>query len=173
MYDSPLARAEAFCERFGLRIPVLLAPMAGACPPSLSIAVARAGGLGACGALLMRPDAIRAWAAEFRAGTDSVFQMNLWVPDPPPRRDPEAEAALRAFLARWGPEVPPDAGEATPPDFTAQCDALLEGIVTLLAFLPRFATAAARGVRSRRDLGTGLLSPDFEGSRPHTPVLSG
>jgi nitronate monooxygenase len=126
MHESPLARAGAFCERFGLRIPILLAPMAGACPPSLSVAVARAGGLGACGALLMRPDAILAWAAEFRAGTGGAFQMNLWVPDPPPRRDPGVEAAVRAFLGRWGPEVPPGAGDATPPDITAQREALLE-----------------------------------------------
>ena len=40
--------AETFCTRFGLRRPILLAPMAGACPPALSIAVANAGGLGAC-----------------------------------------------------------------------------------------------------------------------------
>lgn len=52
MTESPaLARANAFARANGLRIPILLAPMAGACPPSLSIAVAEAGGLGACGAL--------------------------------------------------------------------------------------------------------------------------
>jgi len=34
-------RATAFCERHGLRVPVLEAPMAGACPASLAIAVAR------------------------------------------------------------------------------------------------------------------------------------
>src|SRR5919206_2587299 len=121
-----LARAEAFCARFGLRLPVLLAPMAGACPPSLSIAVANAGGLGACGALLMQPAAILQWAAEARAGSSGPFQLNLWVPDPPPARDPAREAAVRAFLAQWGPEVPPGAGDATPPDFAAQCEALLE-----------------------------------------------
>ena len=38
--SSILARTEGFCEAYGLRVPVLLAPMAGACPPSLSIAVA-------------------------------------------------------------------------------------------------------------------------------------
>jgi nitronate monooxygenase len=64
-----LSRSEAFCARFGLRLPILLAPMAGACPPALSIAVAEVGGLGACGALLMRPEAIGAWAAEVRAGS--------------------------------------------------------------------------------------------------------
>jgi nitronate monooxygenase len=99
--------------------------MAGACPPSLSIAVARAGGLGACGALLMDPAAIAAWVAEFRAGTDGPFQLNLWLPEPPPRRDPDNERALRDFLANWGPPVPLQAGDAVPPDFAAQCDALL------------------------------------------------
>ncbi len=123
---SPLRRSEAFCARFGLTVPILLAPMAGASPPSLSVAVASAGGLGACGALLMQPAAILKWAAEFRAGSNGPFQLNLWIPDPPPRRDPAHEAALRHFLGQWGPEVPQAAGDATPPDFAAQCGALLE-----------------------------------------------
>jgi len=54
--SSPLNRARAFAERLGMRVPILLAPMAGACPASLSIAIANAGGLGACGALLMKPE---------------------------------------------------------------------------------------------------------------------
>ena len=44
-YSSPRARAEAFTGALGIRLPILLAPMAGACPPSLSITVANAGGL--------------------------------------------------------------------------------------------------------------------------------
>ena len=84
---SPLARARAFCDAFELRLPILMAPMAGACPASLAIAVANAGGLGGCGALLMKPEAIRAWSAEVRAQTNGAFQINLWIPDPPPRHD--------------------------------------------------------------------------------------
>jgi nitronate monooxygenase len=121
-----VARAQTFCERFRLRLPILLGPMAGACPPSLAIAVANAGGLGACGALLMQPKAIAEWATEVRAGTAGVFQLNLWVPDPPPRRDEAHEAEVRRFLAQWGPEVSREAGDATPPDFAAQCAALLD-----------------------------------------------
>ena len=45
-------RAKAFCDGLGLRMPILLAPMAGACPPALSAAVANAGGMGAMGALV-------------------------------------------------------------------------------------------------------------------------
>lgn len=121
-----LARAKNFCDAYDVRLPVLLAPMAGACPPSLSIAVANAGGLGACGALLMAPEAIKAWATEVRAGGNGGFQINLWIPDPPPMRDPGREAAIRTFLGQWGPEVPLDDGDATPPDFSSQCEALLE-----------------------------------------------
>ncbi len=123
--DSVRARATRFCDAYGLRAPILLAPMAGACPPSLSIAVANAGGMGACGALLMQPSAIAAWVSEVQAGTRGPFQLNLWIPDPPPVRNDPAEAAVRAFLAKWGPEVAPTAGNASPPDFAAQCEAML------------------------------------------------
>lgn len=57
-----IARAEAFCRTFDLRVPILMAPMGGACPASLAIAVANAGGLGGRGALLLQPEAIRKWA---------------------------------------------------------------------------------------------------------------
>jgi nitronate monooxygenase len=106
-------------------LPILLGPMSGASAPSLSIAVANAGGLGACGALLLQPNEIIAWANEVRSNTKGVFQINLWIPDPPPKRDPEHEARVRNFLAKWGPAVPPEAGDATPPNFSAQCEALL------------------------------------------------
>jgi nitronate monooxygenase len=121
-----LTRTDAFCTRFGLRVPILLAPMAGACPPSLSIAVANAGGMGACGVLLLQPDAITQWVADFRAASNGPLQLNLWIPDPAPVRDAAHEAELRDFLGRWGPAVPADAGDATPPDFAAQCEAMLE-----------------------------------------------
>ena len=125
MPHPALTRAEAFCAAYDLRIPILQAPMAGACPPSLAIAVARAGGMGGCGTLLMAPAAIAAWAAEVRSATNGAFQLNLWIPDPPPARDREAEAAVRHFLGQWGPDVPAEAGDATPPDFAAQCEAML------------------------------------------------
>jgi nitronate monooxygenase len=119
-------RALAFCQRFGLRMPILLAPMAGASAPALSIAVADAGGMGAAGVLPMAPAEILEWARAVRAATSGPFQLNTWIPDPPPVRDPQHERGVRAFLAKWGPEVPADAGDAMPPEFAAQCEAMLE-----------------------------------------------
>jgi len=123
---SPVARAKEFSARLGIRLPVLLAPMAGACPPSLSIAVANAGGMGACGALLMKPDEIAAWCTEFRAYSREEFQINLWIPGPPPGRDAERERRQREYLAQWGPEVAESAAEGVLPDFSAQCGAMLQ-----------------------------------------------
>ena len=146
-----LARAEAFCAAYDLRIPILLAPMAGACPASLSIAVANAGGLGACGGLLMQPAAIKAWASEVRSGSNGGFQLNLWIPDPPPARDAAAEADVRAFLGTWGPEVPPDAGDAHLPDFAAQCEAMLEaGPSVISSIMGLYPPAFVAQMKARR-----------------------
>ncbi|HYK34910.1 nitronate monooxygenase [Alloacidobacterium sp.] len=125
-YSDPHTRAEAFTARLGIRLPILLAPMAGACPPSLSIAVANAGGLGACGALLMTPEAIQSWADEFRRQSKGEFQLNLWIPGLPQPRDFELEKLQRGYLATWGPPVPPEAGNGVLPDFDAQCEAMLK-----------------------------------------------
>jgi nitronate monooxygenase len=129
-----------------------MAPMAGACPPGLATAVANAGGMGGFGALMSAPDAIAAWAEEFRSRSNGSFQINLWVPDPPPRRDPKAERRVRDFLSQWGPPVPAEAGDAVQFDFAAQCDALLDAgpqVVSSIMglFAPEFVDALkTRGI---------------------------
>jgi nitronate monooxygenase len=149
---SPRARAEAFADRLGIGLPILLAPMAGACPPALSIAVANAGGLGACGALLMKPEEIRVWSDEFRKDSRGEFQINLWIPEAPPARDFELEKRQREFLGRWGPPVPPEAGDAFLPDFRAQCQTMLalapKAVSSIMGlYPPAFVTELkARGV---------------------------
>ena len=95
---SAATRAEAFCVRYGLRVPILMAPMAGACPPALAAAVANGGGMGGMGALLEGPDGIASWVAEFRASSNGAFQLNVWVPDPRPAPDPTREARVRDFI---------------------------------------------------------------------------
>jgi nitronate monooxygenase len=148
----PLDRADTFCRRFGLSVPILQAPMAGACPVGLAAAVANAGGMGGMGALLTAPAGIAEWAATFRAQSNGAFQMNLWIPDPPPARDAAAEARVRDFLGGFGPPVPAEAGDAAPPDFAAQCAALLEArpaaVSSIMGLYPPAFVAAlkARGI---------------------------
>lgn len=121
-----IKRAEKFAAEIGIKLPILLGPMAGACPVGLSIAVANGGGMGACGALLMQPETIKQWAADFREKTNNgAFQLNLWIPDAKVNRDVEHEAELCEFLSKWGPKVSAEAANETPPDFQAQCEALL------------------------------------------------
>lgn len=75
---------------------------------------------------MMQPDEIALWAGEVRAGSNGAFQLNNWIPDPEPQRDPDHEARVRGFLAKWGPDVPPEAGDARTPDFAQQCEAMLQ-----------------------------------------------
>lgn len=138
--NPALLRAEAFCRDYGIRLPILMAPMAGACPVPLAVAVGNAGGMGACGALLMGPDAIRDWSAKYRTGTNAGLHLNIWIPDPEPTRDAGQEAEVIRFLSQWGPEVPAGAGDARPLDFEAQCEAMIEAgpavISTIMGVLP-------------------------------------
>lgn len=131
----PLARARSFARAQGLRLPLLQAPMAGVPSMPLAVAVARAGGMASMGALLLAPAGIADWVARFRAeaGAAAPLQLNLWVPDPPPRRDAAHEARVAAFLALHGPAVPADAGDGTPPDFEAQLEAVIAARPTVLS----------------------------------------
>src|SRR5215471_11591804 len=99
--SSSIASAEKFANRLGIHVPILLAPMAGACPPSLSIAVANAVGVGACGGLMMKPDVIRSWIDACLKLSQGAFQIILWSPVPAPPRDLESEREVREFLAKW------------------------------------------------------------------------
>jgi nitronate monooxygenase len=122
-------RVQEFCDRFGLRVPILEAPMAGACPPGLAVAVAGAGGMGAAGVVLDPPERIAAWMGEFRAASDGPVQLNVWIPDPPDD-DPARVDAARAFLDRLG--VPGEPGPPAP-DFAEQCAAVLAARPTAIS----------------------------------------
>jgi len=146
---SPRQRASAFCDRFGLRVPILLAPMAGSNPPALAAAVANAGGLGAFGALNASPAAIAEWAAAFRAASNGGFQMNLWVPDPPPTRDPVAEAAVRATLAELAGQPIDDPGDgpfiqAFEAQFAAVLEAAPQAVSSIMGLFPPDLVAALK-----------------------------
>ncbi len=78
------------------------------------------------GALMTQPAGIRAWVQEFRAASSGPFQLNLWIPDPPPIRNQQDEERMRKFLEAWGPTVPEAAGDTVLPKFDDQCEMFLE-----------------------------------------------
>lgn len=134
------ARVAAFCERFGTSVPVLEAPMAGACPPELAAAVANAGGMGANGVVLDGPAKIADWVSRFRTMSDGALQLNIWLPDEPVDA-PDRVAAATAFLETFGSP----GADAEGPDFDAQCEAMLEAAPTVVSsimglFPPEYVT---------------------------------
>jgi nitronate monooxygenase len=146
------ARAKEFCASYGLKLPILLAPMAGACPAGLSAAVANAGGIGAMGALLMEPGGIAKWSDAFRSESNGAFQLNLWVPDPPQIAMRKLKTKSAVSWLTGAPRLRRKQGDAKPPDFAAQCSALLAARPRVVSsimgiFAPEFVTALkARGI---------------------------
>jgi nitronate monooxygenase len=86
-----------FAERFGLRLPLVQAPMVGATTPALVAAASNAGALGVLGAGAMTPEKLAAEVAEIRAATSRPFGINLFVLGPAAPDDAMLRRALDAI----------------------------------------------------------------------------
>jgi nitronate monooxygenase len=102
-------------DLFGIEVPILLAPMAGAADAELGIAVAEAGGLGAIPCAMLGPDQVRAQLGVYRQRTSRPLNLNFFchMVMPP---DAAREAAWRALLAPYYAEfgLAGDAGASGP-----------------------------------------------------------
>lgn len=119
----------AFTERFGIRYPLVQAPMAGGpTTAQLVAAVSNAGALGGLGAAVLSPDAMRDQVAAVRALTHAPFLVNLFILDDihadeaTIQRAQERLAPLREELAIPTPPVPTRFAENN----RAQIDTLIE-----------------------------------------------
>jgi nitronate monooxygenase len=127
----------------------------------------------------MHPAAIMSWVREVRAATDGPLQLNLWVPDPSPVRDPAHEARVCEFLAGWGPRVAPEAGDALPPDFNAQCEAFLDAAPPIVSsvmglYPPQFiARLKAKGIAWFANISTVAEARAAEAAGAEVVVAQG
>jgi nitronate monooxygenase len=96
-------------ERFGIELPVIQAPMAGANGPEMVIAVSEAGGLGSLPGALYTPQQLGEALASVRAGTRRPINVNFFAYAPAPE-DAAKQKAWRERLAPYYAELGLDAG---------------------------------------------------------------
>jgi nitronate monooxygenase len=100
-------------RRFGLRHPIIQAPLAGGGDtPALVAAVAEAGALGFIGAAYLTPAQIAEASRAVRARTARPFGIGLFAPQPLPAMPADAQPALARVAPYFGelglaPPVPP------------------------------------------------------------------
>jgi nitronate monooxygenase len=99
-------------ELFGIRLPVIQAPMAGSQGSDLAIVVSNAGGLGSLPCAMLTADGMRAELQAIRAATDQPFNVNFFC-HTPLAADAGREAAWRKLLAPYFRECGVDPSEGS------------------------------------------------------------
>ncbi|WP_296572607.1 nitronate monooxygenase family protein [Phreatobacter sp.] len=128
---------------FGIDLPIIQAPMAGAQGAAMAVAVSEAGGLGSLPGALLGIDAMRAELALIRQRTAKPVNLNFFC-HRPPAADAAREAAWRARLAPYyaelgiDPAAPVPASNRTPFDaaFCAVVEAFRPEVVSFHFGLP-------------------------------------
>jgi nitronate monooxygenase len=140
---------------FGIRVPIVLGPMAGGpSTPELVTAVSNAGGLGCLGGGYLPPSKLRQDIRAVRAGTDQPFAVNLFAPeevtvdDDSLRRAIEVLAPYRRELGLGGGDVPTRYAE----DFYEQLDVVVAERVPI--FSVTFGLLPTDAIRTLHDIGT-------------------
>ena len=116
-------------DLFGIELPIVQAPMAGAVLADMAVAVAEAGGLGSLPGALLDPDGFRNEFRSIRQRTARPINVNFFC-HRPPAPDPEREAAwqrrLEAYYLELGldPRAPAPRSHRAP--FDAEFCALVE-----------------------------------------------
>jgi nitronate monooxygenase len=125
-------------DLFGIDIPILQAPMAGASTPEMAIAVSEAGGLGSLPCAQYDLAGARAALAQVRAATKRPINVNFFC-HTMPKLDAEEDKRWRARLTDYyremglDPEMPSPPGGRTPFD-AAFCAWIEEGRPEVTSF---------------------------------------
>ena len=96
----------SFTEKLGLRLPLVVAPMAGGpTTPELVAAASAAGALGSFGFAYTQPEEMKKQAAAVRSKTERPFGINLFVAPQPGPIDPAAQKNALQAVARYYQEL--------------------------------------------------------------------
>ncbi|ACB95712.1 NAD(P)H-dependent flavin oxidoreductase [Beijerinckia indica] len=104
-------------DLFGIELPIIQAPMAGATTPEMVIAVSEAGGLGSLPSAQYTVEQLRAALESIRSGTSRPINVNFFC-HVMPADDPARQMAWRARLAPYYVEAGLD--PAVPPPVTGR-----------------------------------------------------
>lgn len=118
------------CDRLGIRLPIVQAPMPSASTPALVAAVSNAGALGSFGSNPSQPEAMLRDAEAVRAHTHAPFNMNLFVSKQPPAIDAAAQRgaldAVAGYYKEFGLPPPEPVRPPYAPDLESQLRAIEE-----------------------------------------------
>jgi len=102
-----MALRTPLCNRLGIDVPIVLAPMGGAIGPATAAAVAEAGGLGMLGLSWTSPDGMRADLRATKALTDRPVGVNLVLDtDQSERLAVALDEDVRIVSFFWGDPAP-------------------------------------------------------------------
>jgi nitronate monooxygenase len=145
---------------FGVELPIILAPMAGAALSDLAIAVAEAGGLGSLPCAMLNVSQVRTELGIIRQRTSRPVNLNFFCHHPP-AIDPEREMAWRRRLSGYYLELGLDpstsvTSSARMPFDSAMCDLVVELKPEVVSF--HFGLPDKRLLARVRDIGAKILS---------------
>jgi nitronate monooxygenase len=149
----------AITDLFGIRHPVLQAPMASAATPELAAAVSAAGGLGALGSAVLPVDELREQVDALRSRTEAPFHLNFFCHAPAESTDELTQRArdrVAPLYAERGLSEPPqpDADETRFDD--ARLAAVLELRPAVVSF--HFGLPDEAAVAAVRDAGMRVIA---------------
>ncbi len=96
---------QKFTEMFGIKLPILQAPMAGSSDVELAIAVSEAGGLGSLPCAMLTRDQVRASVSQVREQTARPVNLNFFChrsAAPDPERERSWRERLAGYYAEFG-----------------------------------------------------------------------
>lgn len=100
-------------DLFGIELPIIQAPMAGATTPEMVIAASEAGGLGSLPAALLTIEQTKAALDQIRSATSKPINVNFFA-HTNPAADPVAQMAWRTALAPYYVELGLDPAAPVP-----------------------------------------------------------